>query len=566
MQSLPQIATVSVLLAVPLAQAQPGEGRAKPPDPPWPVIPGGSFDFSSRERGAPTRNDSVANQWLSGGGTEFTMVCSGTEANDAWNTVRGAILFAGRTYPAAAFPSAPGTPPGRERLHVAPQSPFYPRQGDRPLLLLGASDRQALTLWRNDKGFDWRRYLDDLAANGFNYVRQDVTAWTELSGFRRNPAQFSQPRWAFARTGPGVAADGEPRFDLSRPDENYFHDRLIPFVREAERRGLIVELTLFEDSRSRRGFADSLYAATNNVNALGLMPGDDPHADAALDNARLRSLQEAYVTRVLEATREFGNVIYEVANETGGARWVAHFVEFIHERWPGALVSAGEQSSAYDPVSGRCDMVVKHRGTGGLYRTDEEVARHRASLVKFRRGGKPVLHNEFFLFANRSTDDVNFVRKMIWADFTGGGHANFYDFTWWRGTGRTRTEGSPSQRPPSEVLNAAQFLRRFVEEGRVPFWAMAPHDELAGRAGGKGTSPFVFARPGAVYVVYLIQGGPVALDLSATPVPLIARWFDPRQGRFGQEFPVEGGGPRDFEAFDSSDWTLLLQKAKTEPE
>jgi len=57
----------------------------------------------------------------------------------------------------------------------------------------------------------------------------------------------------------------------------------------------------------------------------------------------LRSIQENYVARVLEATREFGNVIYEVANETGGARWVAHFMEFIHRRRPGALVSAGNK-------------------------------------------------------------------------------------------------------------------------------------------------------------------------------------------------------------------------------
>jgi hypothetical protein len=449
------------------------------------------------------------------------------------------------------------------RLSIDRAHPFTLRWDHRPLLLIGASDRQALTIWRSDKGLDWRRYLDDLAAHGFNYVRQDVTAWTGLADFRRYAAQFSRPRWAFSRTGSGAAVDGQPRFDLTRIDEGYFSERLIPFLREAEQRGLIVELTLFDGCRSRRAFADSLYAPGNNVNGLGLAPGDDPHADTALSHPRLLSIQEHYVARVLTATSEFGNVIYEVANETGGARWVAHFVEFIHQRLPGALVSAGEQSSAYDPATGRCDLVVKHRGAGGLYRTDEDVARHRASLVSFRRGGKPVLHNEFFLFANRSTDDVNFVRKMFWADFTAGGHANFYDFTWWRGTGRTVDEGSPSQRPPSEVLNAARFLRRFVDEGRMPFWTMAPHDELAGRA-EKGPGPFVLVQPGAVYVVYLIQGGPMTLDLSGTPGLLIARWFDPRKGQFGREFQVEGGGPREFQSADRSDWALHLRK-QTQP-
>jgi len=454
------------------------------------------------------------------------------------------------------------TSAGQKRVQMAPASPFYPRSGDRHVLLIGASDREALTLWRNEKGFNWRSYLDELAAHGFNYVRQNVTAWTGLSAFRGYPAQFSQPRWAFTRTGPGAAVDGEPRFDLTRFDEGYFRERLGPFLQEAERRGIVVELTLFDDCRSRRAFADSLYAEPNHVNTFGLKPGDDPHADTTLGDPPLLSVQERYVFRVLEATREFGNVIYEVANETGGARWVAHFIEFIHQQHPGALVSAGEQSSPYDPVTGGCDLVVKHRGAGGLYRTDEDIARHRQSLILLRRGGKPVLHNEFFLFANRSTDDPNFVRKMFWADFTGGGHANFYDFTWWRGTGRTKKEGSPSQSPPPEVLNAGKFLRRFVEEGEVPFERMAPHDELATTSARDGVRPFVFAQPGVVYVVYLIQGSTITLNLNQTNGTLSARWFNPREGKFGEEFKVQGGGQREFKAPDNNDWALCLLKRR----
>ena len=464
-----------------------------------------------------------------------------------------------RSFSGVVWQTEPHSDGGR-RLSIDRAHPFHLRWGHRPLLLIGASDRQALTLWRSDKGFDWRRYLNDLAANGFNYVRQDVTAWAELTAMREYAAQFSQPRWAFARPGPGAAADGQPRFDLTRFDEGYFSERLVPFLREAERRSIVVELTLFDACRSRRAFADSLYAPANNVNDLGLKPGDDPHADAALSSLRLLAVQEAYAARVLETTRAFGNVIYEVANETGAARWVAHFVEFIHQRLPGALVSAGEQSSSYDPVTGQCELVVKHRGQGGDYRTDEDVARHRASLQRFRQGNKPVLHNEFFLFAQRSTDDVNFVRKMFWADFTGGGQANFYDFTWWRGGGRTVLEGRPSQPPPSEILNAAKFLRRFVEEGNVPFWAMEPHDELASSMAAR---PFVFAQPGACSIVYLTAGGRFTLNLSADTGAFMAGWFNPRNGKFEGPFAVAGGGRREFTAPDGNDWALLVTEDRS---
>ncbi|MHB1035944.1 MAG: hypothetical protein ACYC35_14610 [Pirellulales bacterium] len=129
-----------------------------------------------------------------------------------------------------------------KRLSIDRAHPFHLRWDDRPLLLIGASDRQALTIWRSDKGFDWRRYLDDVKANGFNYVRQDVTAWSGLTAMHEYAAQFSQPRWAFARTGPGAAVDGQPRFDLTRFDDGYFSERLVPFLREAERRHVVVDI------------------------------------------------------------------------------------------------------------------------------------------------------------------------------------------------------------------------------------------------------------------------------------------------------------------------------------
>jgi len=456
----------------------------------------------------------------------------------------------------AALPATKADPFRPGRLSIDRAQPSYLRWEDRPVLLIGLSDRQALTIWHSAKGFDWERYLDELAENGFNYVRQDVTAWLELTAMREYAAQFSQARWAFLRTGPGTAVDGHPRFDLSRFDEGYFSDRLVPFLQEARRRGMVVELTLFDSCRSRRAFIGSLYSPANNVNNLGLEVGDDPHADAALRNPSLLAVQEAYVAHVVDSTHAFGNVIYEIANEAGGARWVAHFVEFIHQRWPGALVSAGEQSSSYNPVTGRCDLVVKHRGRGGSYRSDKDLARHRASLMQFRRGNKPVLHNEFFLFARGSTADVNFVRKMYWADFTGGGYANFYDFTWWRGAGRSVDEGHPSQPPPAEVMRAGKFLRSFLEKGKVPFWAMEPHDELAS---GTAVHPFVFAQPSACWVAYLTRGGRFTLDLPADVGGFTACWFNPREGTFGEPFAAAGGGRQEFAAPDGNDWTLLLK-------
>ncbi|MHC4740763.1 MAG: putative collagen-binding domain-containing protein [Planctomycetota bacterium] len=417
------------------------------------------------------------------------------------------------------------------RLEVCPEHPYYFRDGERHVVLVGISDRQLFSVWRNEKGFSWWKYLDDLAAHRINYVRQDVFEWGKLLVPREYPGQFSNPAWPFARTGPGTAIDGKPIFDLTKFDQSYFDLRLKPFLAEAAERGIYVELTLFEGLRSSRAFSESLYAETNNINGLGLKPGGVT-SDSALDNRLLIAIQEAYVDKVLAETSKFGNVIYEIANEAGSKRWVGHFIDYIqnHPTHPSRLVSAGEQTSSFDPRTGNNDIVVKHRGAGGPYATNADIGNHRDSLLSFRVG-KPVSHNEYFLYANRSTDDVDFPRKMMWADFTAGGHSNFFDFTFWRGTGRTVNDGLPSRSPPPKILNGPKHLLGFLAANKIEFWKMAPHDELASVKSDGESHIFTFAQIGEQYICYILGGGPSAVTLNLPEGRFASRWYDPKSGR-----------------------------------
>lgn len=416
------------------------------------------------------------------------------------------------------------------QLEVCPEHPYYFRDGGRHVALVGVSDRALFTVWENDKGFSWQKYLRDLAAHHLNYVRQDVFSWGQLLAPVSYPAQFSNPAWPFARTGPGVAVDGKPKFDLTKFEQSYFKERIKPFLQEAAKLGIYVELTLFEGFHSR-AFPESLYCDRNNINKLGLRR-TKVTSDAALRNSALVAIQEAYVDKVLAETAGFGNVIYEIANETGGKEWVGHFVDYIHHHpaHPSRLVSVGEQSTSFDPRLGSNDIVAKHRGGGGLYATDADLWNHYEALLGFR-AGKPVCHNEYFLFANRSTDDVNFPRKMMWADFTAGGHSNFFDFAFWRGTGRTVGEGQPSRSPPSEILRGGQYLADFLTETGVEFWAMAPCRELA-VVRGEDNYVFTLANPGKEYICYLLGNGPVSVVLHLTNDTFTARWYDPKCGEF----------------------------------
>lgn len=418
------------------------------------------------------------------------------------------------------------------RLEICPEHPYYFRDGERHIVLVGVSDRQLFSIWRNDKEFSWQKYLDDLAEHRINYVRQDVFDWGKLLTPQGYPGQLSNPAWPFERTGPGKAIDGKPKFDLTKFDQSYFDRRLKPFLREAAKRGIYVELTLFEGLRSRSDFAESLCAEANNINRLGLQRRGVT-SDTALDNPRLAAIQHAYVDKVLAETARFGNVIYEIANETGGRGWVAHLVDYIHNHptHPSRLVSAGEQTSAFDPRTGKNDIVVKHRGGGGLYDTNQDLRNHHNAMLRFR-AGKPITHNEYFLYANGSTDDVNFPRKMMWTDFTAGGHSNFYDFACWRGTGRTVNDGLPSRSPPPEILRGAKHLLDFLAANKVEFWKMTPRDELAAVKAKGECHIFTLAETGRQYICYILGEGPASVSLPLTQGSFSFCWYDPKSGRF----------------------------------
>jgi hypothetical protein len=65
---------------------------------------------------------------------------------------------------------------------------------------------------------------------------------------------------------------------------------------------------------------------------------------------------------------------------------------------------------------------------------------------------------------------------------------------------------------------------------------------------------------GQIYAVYAPKGGTVRLDLTKTDATFKFRWFNTRTGKWVEGGTVFGGGQREFEAPDESDWVLLVQR------
>jgi hypothetical protein len=96
---------------------------------------------------------------------------------------------------------------------------------------------------------------------------------------------------------------------------------------------------------------------------------------------------------------------------------------------------------------------------------------------------------------------------------------------------------------------------------QLPFHEMQPADDLA-----SAKDAYVFAKPGAVYAVYLPKGGEAELDLADHAGEFAVRWFNPRTGgdlREGTVKTVKGPGKVKLglppEAGDG-DWVALVKR------
>ena len=158
---------------------------------------------------------------------------------------------------------------------------------------------------------DYQAYLSFLTGHGHNFIR--LWRWehirSQAAGGAFHLCMSPQP---WARTGPGTAVDGQPRFDLGQLDQAYF-DRLRERVAAAGELGIYVSVMLFDGwALHLSPLPDNVeghpFAAANNVNGIGITSIVD-YQILPLD-PRVRAYQEAYVRKVVDTVHDLPNVLY----------------------------------------------------------------------------------------------------------------------------------------------------------------------------------------------------------------------------------------------------------------
>ncbi|MBC7286844.1 MAG: hypothetical protein H5T86_02135 [Armatimonadetes bacterium] len=454
--------------------------------------------------------------------------------------------------PAFVMLLAPGPSPAPGPLTVCKQNPrYFADPSGKPVYLSG------IHTWNNFKDigptdppapFDYDAYLDLMVRLGHNFIRLwtwDLTKWA-YDGYNTGLLYCQQFPWK--RTGPGVAKDGKPRFDLTQYDPSYFQ-RLRERVIKAGQRGIYVSIMLFEGhgtqcSKPPLCWDGHPFNPANNVNGID---GDQDRDGRGLEVYTLKipaitRIQEQYVRRVVDAVNDLDNVLYEICNEAGpySTEWQYHMIRFIKDyertkrkQHPVGMTfqyRGGSNQALFDSPA---DWISPNPDGG--YRDDPPVA----------DGRKVVLNDTDHLWG------IGGNQAWVWKSFCRGHNPIFMDpYANELYTDRPEERGKLDARW-DPIRRSLGYTRRFAL--RVDLARALPLPALA-------SSRYCLAVPGEQYLVYVPGGGTVSVDVTAARGQLRAEWFDPSTGRSVDAGAIEGGARRELTAPFPGDAVLFLHK------
>jgi hypothetical protein len=367
-------------------------------------------------------------------------------------------------------------------LRPLPANPRYFTTGDGKAVLLAGSHT-----WSNfhnpgpaagEAPFDYGAYLDFLQSHNHNFFRLWACA---LPHGNERCAPFPWPR-----TGPGVATDGAPRFDLRRFDPAFF-DLLRSRVVQAQQRGIYVAVMLFDGLGVEFGrhLTDGYpLDAGNNINGI-TAPGA---TSQDLSRPEVTAIQDAYVRQVIDTVNDLDNVLYEIANEAGGysTRWQYHMVELVKQ------IEAGKPKQ--HPVG----MTWQHKGGSeqALNASPADWISPGADLPPEASGAKVIIndtdHSFFYTYMLAAGQEGQ--REWAWENFTRGNNLAFMDPYLWLMPGRNAPNGRALDPYWNQIRDALTDIRNYST--KVELAGMTPHADLLVEGG------FCLANPGREYLVF----------------------------------------------------------------
>lgn len=413
------------------------------------------------------------------------------------------------------------TPGKPVSLHTA--NPHYFSYKGKPLVLITSGEHYGAVL---NLDFDYDTYLYTLASDGLNLTRVFSGAYVEPQGAFKIEGNTLAPQreryicpWKRSDT-PGYANGGN-KFDLSEWDQQYF-DRLSDFIAQAEKRNIIVELTLFCPFYEESQWKLSPMNRINNINGGGPTERTDVYT---LDKSgALLVIQDNLVRKIVHELKDYSNVIYEICNEPyfGGVTlaWQHHMASLIAE----------EEKEFPQP-----HLISQNVANGSKKITTPHPA---VSVFNFHYATPPVaVAQNYFLNKVIGDNETGFkgnadstYRKEGWAFILAGG-ALFnnldYSFTAGHEDGTFRYPATQPGGGSAALRKQLGSLQRFIST--FDYVNMKPDSGVVLQPSKVKTCQ-VLAESGKQYAIYIFGKGPVDLVLSIPAGEYEVTFLDPATG------------------------------------
>jgi hypothetical protein len=418
-------------------------------------------------------------------------------------------------------------------LKVCPANTRYFTDGSGKAIYLTGSHS-----WSNfatDQGimdppmaFDYNGYLDFMVAHNHNFFRGWLWELTfSVQAFNGGPFYWDPFPWQ--RTGPGIATDGKPRFNLDKYNKEYF-DRIRKRVIAARDHGIYVSIMLFQGYAIQFNRTDKdgyPLDGRNNINGIDCGPG---YLSNTLQIPQVTAKQDEYVKKVIDAVNDLDNVLYEISNESGSysTDWQYHMIDLIHKyeagkpkQHPVGMTFLYKGGSNDELFKSNADWISPD-GTSGYGYTDTNppAADGRKVVV--------VDTDHSYFWVGLKKDGLSAQQAWVWKNFLRGNNTLFMDPYLAKIKIRNNPDGVTADPdfglnpdPYWETIRLAMGRTRLYAQ-KIDLTASTPQNTLS-------STSYCLANPGNEYLVYN-PGDSISFKVNLLRGTYNFEWFNPTSG------------------------------------
>jgi cellulase (glycosyl hydrolase family 5) len=421
-----------------------------------------------------------------------------------------------------------------EPIKLHPDNPHYFEFRGEPTILITSAEHYGAVL---NLDFDYIPYLDTLQETGMNLTRTFSGVYCEKPGefkIEKNTLAPADGRliapWARSSK-PGYTRGGN-KFDLTKWDKDYFK-RLKDFIRQAGKRGVVVELVFFCPNYNDGLWTLSPTNAINNINGYSKVSSKEVYT---LKDEQLTKAQDAMVRKIVSELEGFDNLFYEICNEPyfGGVtlEWQSHIAQVITDT----------ESSFKN----------KHLIAQNIANSSKviENADPNVSIFNFHYAYPPVaVAQNFKLDRVIGYDESGFkgsgdtkYRGDAWAFIlAGGGEFNNLDYSFTTecedGTASQNAPGGGSQALRTQLNILQDFMHTFN------FIRMKPDPSIITSIKGKNKpKAWALAREGKEYALYIQKGPQAQLRIKIPKGKYRAEWINTITGKIDHSVSINHTG------------------------